>query len=309
MPQIYGWRIDGAATADIVFHAAVRSVRDLPTQFRDILDHCPAAPSSGVQCYAYKNHLVVHYHHPAGPYLYIIDWAGHEVHAVSLAENLTDTYTLLTSTVVALISRLRGRLTLHGAAMSVGERQIALLAAKGMGKSTTALALLQRGHSMLSDDVVSIQMPGLLIYPGLPETRQTLRTLKAFGINPDEHDPVLRAEPSETQDKRTIALTGGRAAMFCGAAQKLDAIYLLDRTAKSDGPAIASIDPVISLRTLLAHVSFAPQPLMDGEFEMLGKLVGKVPVRRVSYPSDLGQLDLLCDCLEQDRPQSTRHQP
>ena len=50
----------------------------------------------------------------------------------------------------------RGRLVLHGSAVDVGGRAVVLLGEKGAGKSTTAAALLARGHALLTDDLVAL---------------------------------------------------------------------------------------------------------------------------------------------------------
>src|ERR1044071_5633857 len=43
---------------------------------------------------------------------------------------------------------------------------VMLLAASGSGKSSLALALLQHGCSLLSDDVVAVHGPNHLVWPG-----------------------------------------------------------------------------------------------------------------------------------------------
>ena len=300
MVQAFGWHLGQGSSSEIFIHTCVRGICALDPAFHDIADLFPSVNGCGVQCVRHRDHVIIHYFHPAGPYYFIIDQHGREIRSVSLAENVVDVETLLTGTVMALVSRLRGRLTLHGAAISIGDRLIGLLAEKGMGKSTTALALLQRGHALLSDDIISLEMPAGIAHPGLPESRQTLGTLAAFDMDPADHEPVFRAEPAETQDKRTIALTGGRSSMFCPTAKTLEAIYLLQRSSTVHTQSIVPLAPVQSLRGLLGHISFAPHPLMEGEFDMLGQLVRAIPVRQVSYPSDLAQLDRLCTALEED---------
>lgn len=54
----------------------------------------------------------------------------------------------------------RGRLVLHGSAVDVGGRAVVLLGEKGAGKSTTAAALLARGHTLLTDDLVAVDAGG-----------------------------------------------------------------------------------------------------------------------------------------------------
>ena len=54
----------------------------------------------------------------------------------------------------------RGRLVLHGSAVEVDGQAVVLLGRKGAGKSTTAAALLARGHRLLTDDLVAVDFVG-----------------------------------------------------------------------------------------------------------------------------------------------------
>jgi hypothetical protein len=51
----------------------------------------------------------------------------------------------------------RGLLVLHGSGVVVGDHVVGLLGRKGWGKSTTAMALRQRGHSVISDELLVIR--------------------------------------------------------------------------------------------------------------------------------------------------------
>lgn len=298
---IYGWHLGNSKPADILVHPPVRSEADLPSPLHNLPPNPPPCSADWVQCYPYDSeHLVVHYHHPDGAYYYVLEQGGNEVWILSHAENIVDTFSLLTSTVMALISRLRGRLTLHGAAVEVGGHTIALLADKGAGKSTTSMALLRRGHALLSDDTISIQpQDGMLIYPGLEQSRQTLNTLRHFGLNPDEYPPIFIGVPPQTQDKRIVPLHKTASPRFQPQPRPLAAIYLLGRGAQTETE-IVPLTPVQATRKLLPHISFTPWAVTPAEFRMLGRLASCVPVRQISFPSDLAQLDRLCARLEVD---------
>ncbi|MFO7586771.1 MAG: hypothetical protein R6X22_01735 [Gemmatimonadota bacterium] len=65
----------------------------------------------------------------------------------------------LTSRVLATSLHARGRLVLHGSAVSIEGRAVAFVAPKGAGKSTLALALARAGGRLLTDDTLPVE-PG-----------------------------------------------------------------------------------------------------------------------------------------------------
>lgn len=82
----------------------------------------------------------------------------------------------------------RGVFTLHASAVALEGGAVALMGAKGAGKSTLAAALARRGHTLLSDDVVAIDLPAA----GLPQVRPGPTNLNLW---PDSaaatgHDPA-----------------------------------------------------------------------------------------------------------------------
>ncbi len=79
----------------------------------------------------------------------------------------------------------RGRLVLHGSAVDVGGRAVVLLGHKGAGKSTTAAALLTRGHALLTDDLVVLlpDADGPLCAPGPTQMKLWPASAEAFGLD------------------------------------------------------------------------------------------------------------------------------
>ena len=79
----------------------------------------------------------------------------------------------------------RGVLVLHGAALDVGGRAVVLLGEKGAGKSTTAAALIARGHRLLTDDLVALapdaSAPAIL--PGPTQMKLWPEAIEAIGLD------------------------------------------------------------------------------------------------------------------------------
>jgi hypothetical protein len=89
--------------------------------------------------------------------------------------------------VMALFLHQLGKLVLHASAVGVGTRGAVFLGDKQAGKSTTAAALVARGHRLLTDDVLAIDFPatGPSISPGFPNMKleQALTETILGGIN------------------------------------------------------------------------------------------------------------------------------
>jgi len=99
----------------------------------------------------------------------------------------------------------RGYAVFHGSVVEVESDAIAFVGNKGAGKSTSAAALLARGHSLLSDDIVAVSFDGTTprVTPGFPMFKFDT---DGFG------DATLPAEPAPTPDtghgKRYYELDG-----------------------------------------------------------------------------------------------------
>ena len=301
---IFGWKLGEKDAGGLVIHPPVSWAGKLPSALADL--PCPDNPSPvyETRCFVHAHYVVVHHRYPNGGHFHILDPAGREIWTVS-SGNTHDLLSLILSTVMALVSRLRGRLTLHGAAVDIGGRIIALLGDSGTGKSTTSLALLRRDHAMMSDDIVSVCVEsGFTVHAGLPQTRQTITTLQSFGIAPDDYPPLFRSLPLQEQDKRVIPLGSEGTLRFRQATGELDTVYVLCRDDAAEEVEFSSLDGVQALRTLKQHISFEPYSIRSDDFRMLGQLIGKVPIRLIRYPSGLAQIDQLCKALERDLPVS-----
>ena len=69
----------------------------------------------------------------------------------------------LQGTVAALLLAQRGRFALHASVNEVDGRAVAVAGQRSVGKSTTALRLVQRGHRLIADDVSPVEAEGPII--------------------------------------------------------------------------------------------------------------------------------------------------
>lgn len=159
----------------------------------------------------------------------------------------------------ALALHKSGTLCLHGSAVAVGNRAIAMVAPKRHGKSTLALALTAGGARLMTDDIVAIDLaPVTVARPGVHSVR--LR-------NDSAEQLALAMGPATTLPgvKNTITCLPRR--MLAWEPVRLDAIYILrpvradlafgtvDRTRLVAAAAIMALaihtklpDPLIGLR-------------------------------------------------------------
>lgn len=82
-----------------------------------------------------------------------------------------------------LESRLAERLSKHGVFVEVYGMGVLLVGASGVGKSETALELIQRGHRLVADDRVELfQIDELTLMGEAPEILQNMIEIRGLGI-------------------------------------------------------------------------------------------------------------------------------
>ncbi len=78
----------------------------------------------------------------------------------------------LVGTISAVLLHQRGLLVLHSSAVAIDGKVVSFVGEKGWGKSTMAATLYGRGHILMSDDVVALDMSNPtkpMVIPGFPQ--------------------------------------------------------------------------------------------------------------------------------------------
>jgi hypothetical protein len=207
----------------------------------------------------------------------------------------------LLGTGLAYWLELRGMLALHAAAVEVGGRAIGFLATNRGGKSTLAVAMMQAGHALLTDDVMAVEASrgGFMARPSYPQLR--LWPAQAGALLGD----VSGLEFVHPWIRKFRVPVGLRFGTFATGARPLAAIYLPERL--SDPAADIEISPLSSgeaLREVQAG-SFIPmlaETAWGGPRRLihLAALLRSTPVRRISYPEGVEHLPAVCDALTED---------
>jgi hypothetical protein len=211
--------------------------------------------------------------------------------------SVEDAATYLLGPVLGLLLRLRGVTCLHASAVAFGDSAVAFVGDEGAGKSTTAAALARRGHAVITDDIVALadRGDGFFVLPAYPYLCLWPAAVEAlYG-----RDKVL-PNFSPNWDKRQLALAENRL-LFAERTLSLAAIFLLgERSADDNAPFIETPPTKEAFLSLVAN-SYATSLLDKGmrarEFELLGRLVGVVPVIRVRPHQDASRIDGLCELI------------
>jgi hypothetical protein len=216
------------------------------------------------------------------------------------SSSLENATTYLVGPVLGLLLRLRGVMCLHASAVAFGDRAVAFVGSEGAGKSTTAAALAQRGHAVISDDVVALvetegRFSVLPAYPHLSLWPDSVKLL----YGPDKTFPTL----SPDWGKQFLSLAANRL-KFEQRSLPLGAIFVLgQRSSDSRAPFFERMPNKEALLSLVTN-SFATN-LLDPEmrareFSLLGRLLSVVPIRQLRPPEAAAQISRLCEAIEDE---------
>jgi hypothetical protein len=232
---------------------------------------------------------------------FVVDRQGRNVWATWAASaTLEDTATYLLGPILGFVLRLRGVVCLHASAIALGDRVVAVLGPGGAGKSTTAAAFAQRGHAVLSDDVLALsdQADGILVQPAYPRIRLWPSSV---GSLYGSLGALPRLTPS--WDKRYLDLTTN-GYQFEQQPLPLAAIYML--AARSTDPLAPFAEAEPAQRALVSLVTnsyvnyLLDQEMRAREFELLARIIARVPIRRLTPHADAARLQRLCDVILAD---------
>jgi hypothetical protein len=218
-----------------------------------------------------------------------------------------DTVVYLLGPILGYWLRLQEIACLHASAIAVDGRAIAFLGPAHAGKSTTAAFFAQRGYPVLSEDIVALREEGeaFLVAPGYPLLRLWPRSVRhLYGT------PTALPRMTPNYGKCYLDLRAGGDG-FHRDPLPLAAIYLLgERLADPAMPAVEAVPPAAGLMSLVAntYTNYLLDPAARAqEFQALARLIGRIPLRRVTPHADATFLPQLCDAILDDyRKMSSR---
>lgn len=202
-------------------------------------------------------------------------------------------HTWLCGAALSILSHRRGQPPLHACVVAIRGRAVALSGHSGAGKSTTAAALLRRGHGLVSDDQAIIDPDHLTVAPGYPSIKLWGSAAAALGI---ATDPDLGI--GGDVDKFHIPLPG----QLATAPVPLSAIVMVRPDPAATVPSVQNIAWPASLPILhnLIHWRAIGRQMDGGKagLALMGRMARSVPFVILTRPQDLTALDRLADRVE-----------
>jgi hypothetical protein len=235
---------------------------------------------------------------------FVVNREGTDVEATWPDEaTLEDTATYLLGPVLGFVLRLRGKVCLHASAVAVNNRAAAFLGPAGAGKSTTAAAFARHGHPVLSDDVSALGDRGdtFVVQPGYPHLRLWPDSVNTLFGSPEA---LPRLTPPDGinawWDKRYLDLIE-HDFPFQRDPLPLAAVYVLGgHSTDAAAPFVEQMSAHEALMALIANTYtnyLLDREMRAREFELLGRLVARVAVRRLIAHADPARLPQLCQLI------------
>lgn len=198
---------------------------------------------------------------------------------------------LLSGTAVALLLHQRGRLCLHASSVVADGRAHLIVGASGAGKSTTAAALVERGATLLGDDITAIDFDpdgSLVAFPGL----QTLR-LRRESVEALPRHARSASELDADDEKHLIASPGATGEV----AYPLGSITFLRRGEIAE-PVVTTLAGTSRVATIEKNLFRPRMARIVGDprkrFLACTQLAARVPLRELMRPREGFHLDRLC---------------
>jgi hypothetical protein len=203
-----------------------------------------------------------------------------------------DLATYFLGPILAFIVRLRGGLALHAGAVAIDGRALLITGMGGAGKSTTTAALLQRGASLLTDDVAVIDWKAGTphVFPGYARVRLWDDSAASLFGSADAL-PML----TPTWSKRFVDARE----QFTQVSVPIRALIVLmprehapPRVRRLTGHEAAM---ALLLRTSLTYLLSPEQ--RKAELDEVTRLAGRIPIVELTPRDDLGAMDELLECI------------
>lgn len=194
----------------------------------------------------------------------------------------------------AILLHQRNHLVLHGNAISINNKAVLFLGPSGSGKSTLSLALYKQGYSLLSDDLLSINLSSdehSTIFPGFPRLKIWPDVLGLTDKSIDSLNPV-----HTYIDKKFFPIY----ADFNHKEVPIEAIYIVEKDFKTSINSLSACD---SLKNLVKNSYCAKIFNYDERmenFKQCSSLVNEVPIKKLSIKHSFEDIGKLVKIIEKD---------
>lgn len=199
--------------------------------------------------------------------------------------------------VMATLLHLRGQLVLHACSVNVNGYGIVVAGDKGAGKSTTSAALIQAGHDLLADDVVTMIQDGKAapqLVPAFPQVKLCLDAAAAISFA--DYDVMPLPFPEFQKELRRLNK------QYKNTNQALDCVFVLERSTTeclTIQRGMAAVSDLMRYTYLPRRKDFRWTP--EGRkqlFEQCALAAQTSQVVRLGVPRDIMQLPALVRRIE-----------
>jgi len=221
--------------------------------------------------------------------------AGGRTIRVDAPTDISDAYlhSCLSGAAMSVTSHQRGQPPLHACVLDIDGKGIAIAGHSGFGKSTTARALLLRGHRLVSDDHAQVDPATRLAQAAFPSMKLWTNSADHLG---DTLDPAMKVSPMV--GKYHLPLRES----FRPTPIALTTVVILHPEPKLEHPTLRHLTTQEAAMALhhLVHRWRLAHAIDKGAaaFHWALALSQMVPVVILKRPDDLHQLDRLCAMIE-----------
>lgn len=198
---------------------------------------------------------------------------------------------------LAVLLYQRKKFVLHASAVAVNGQAIVFVGNKGDGKSTMAAMLCSRGHQLLADDTVALELDTAdypLVLPGFPQ----------FKLYPDSVIAATNDDPDKLPEiASNVNKRSRHAENFCEKTIPLHSIYVFD---EGKDIQINKMLPQEAVRLLIAHsymarfnADWVKNGIAASNLRHCTSVAGQTPVYTLQRPRDLSNLQDVAVKVEQ----------
>lgn len=166
---------------------------DISIEYRDLINYWNVNVSQDYFCFIKDQSVWIHVPDAA---IFCIE-NGNKILVSPLKENQEDKIRLylLGSCMGALLLQ-RKVIPLHGSAIVINNRAYGIVGDSGAGKSTLAASFLEKGFTLLSDDIIPITLnDGIpMVTPAYPQQKLWKESLDAFSVSSDQFSAIFDRE-------------------------------------------------------------------------------------------------------------------
>ena len=245
-----------------------------------------------------------------GLVVFLVDFDEHVIHAYPEPGCPENTLAhLLIDQVIPRVMGHGGRMVIHASAVELTDgRVVVFTGPSGRGKSTLAMAMLNSGHRLISDDCLLLENRGGEIYGIASYPSLRLWADSAAAMAQGKAIRGARVSKMAHYTNKQQLLFEGRGAAAESGWVKMSALYILDAVVPGQIVQRPVIEPTGGMNSLMALIEalfvldVVRKEQVKKNFEVVRSIAGLVPVFHLYYPRDFSKLPQIVEKVAEFRP-------